>query len=59
MTTKLTVDIKVNESVVIGSSTVRLEKKSGQIARLVITANKETIIQTPNESRKSVIPSTT
>lgn len=55
---KLTVDIKVGETLIVGTTTIRLEKKSGQIARLVITADKETIIQTPNVARKSALQDT-
>ena len=35
---KLTADIKPNETITIGDTTVRLERKSGQIARLVFDA---------------------
>lgn len=53
MRTKLAVDLKVNETLIVGSATIRLEKKSGQIARLVVSAEKDTPIITPNEARKS------
>lgn len=35
---KLTVDLRSNETLTIGGATVRLDRKSGQIARLVIEA---------------------
>ena len=55
MKTKLAVDLKVNETLIVGSASIRLEKKSGQIARLVVSADKDTPIITPNEARKSVL----
>ena len=42
MKTKLAVDLKVGETLTIGSTTIRLEKKSGQTARLVVCAEKQT-----------------
>ena len=58
MKTKLTVDLKVNETLTVGSTTIRLEKKSGQIARLVVSADWDTPITTPNEARMSVLQAT-
>ena len=55
MKTKLAVDLKVGETLTIGSTTIRLEKKSGQIARLVVCAEKQTAITTPNVARMSAL----
>jgi len=44
---KLTVDLKVGETLTIGTATVRLEKKSGQLARLVVVADEGTTIKPP------------
>lgn len=51
---KLTVDIKVGETLTVGTTTIRLEKKSGQLARLVIQADNNTPITTPKAARMSV-----
>lgn len=53
--TKLTVDIKVGETLTVGTTTIRLEKKSGQLARLVIQADNNTPITTPKAARMSVL----
>ena len=58
MKTKLAVDLKVGETLTIGSTTIRLEKKSGQTARLVVCAEKQTAITTPNVARMSVLQAT-
>ena len=50
---KMTVNLKVGETLAIGAATVRLEKKSGQVARLVIEAAPDTQIKTP--ARKSAL----
>ena len=55
MKTKLTVDLKVNETLMVGSTAIRLEKKSGQIARLVVSAEPQTVITTPNAARMSAL----
>lgn len=44
---KMTVDLKVGETLTIGAATVRLEKKSGQVARLLIEAAPDTQIKPP------------
>ena len=44
---KMTVNLKVGETLAIGAATVRLEKKSGQVARLVIEAAPDTQIKPP------------
>lgn len=54
MTTKMHVDLKVGETLMIGSASVRLEKKSGQMARLVIEAEQDTKIKHP--ARMSASP---
>lgn len=48
---KLTIDLKVGETLTIGTATVRLEKKSGQQARLIITADEGIKIKAPNSRR--------
>lgn len=48
------VELKPGEVVMIGTASVRLEKKSGQAARLVIEAEQGTKIKTP--ARKSASP---
>lgn len=53
--TKMHVDLKTGETLRIGNTTVRLERKSGQLARLVVTADAETTITPPNAARKSVL----
>ena len=47
---KLTADIKPNETIAIGDTTVRLERKSGQIARLVIGAPEQVRITLPRQA---------
>lgn len=47
---KLTADIKPNEIITIGDTTVRLERKSGQIARLVIDAPEQVRITLPRQA---------
>lgn len=44
---KMTVDLKVGETLTIGAATVRLEKKSGQVARLLVEAAPDTKIKPP------------
>ena len=58
MKTKLAVNLKVGETLTIGSTTIRLEKKSGQTARLVVCAEKQTAITTPNVARMSALQTT-
>lgn len=45
--TKMIVDLRKNETLYIGGASVRLEQKSGQVARLVIEAAPETLIKPP------------
>ena len=47
---KLIADIKPNETITIGDTTVRLERKSGQIARLVIDAPEQVRITLPRQT---------
>ncbi len=57
---KMTVDIKVGETLQIGSATIKLKKKSGQIARLEVTADAGTEIRVPKTTaRMSALQSTT
>lgn len=57
-------DLKPGDVLTIGNATIRLEKKSGQLARLVVEADESTPITTPNarardsvagEARKSAL----
>ena len=53
MTTRhIYIDLKRGETLVIGGATVRLEQKSGQVARLLVEASEETVIKTPGELRR-------
>ena len=45
--TKMIVDLRKNETLYIGGASVRLEQKSGQVARLVIEAAPDTPIKPP------------
>lgn len=47
---KLTADIKPSQTITIGDTTVRLERKSGQIARLVIDAPEQVRITIPRQT---------
>ncbi len=49
---KMTVDLKVGDTLTIGTATVRLEKKSGQLARLVVIADEDTKIKAPNRLKE-------
>ena len=52
MAKRIHIDLKRGETLTIGGATVRLEQKSGQIARLVIEADESTPIKTPGDMRK-------
>lgn len=54
--TKFTTELKPGQSIVVGDTTITMERKSGQVARLVIQADESTKIITP--ARKSVLPDT-
>lgn len=45
------IDLKMGESLRIGGATVRLEKKSGQMARLRVIADADTKIVAPADRR--------
>ena len=47
---KLTADLKPSQTITIGDTTVRLERKSGQIARLVIDAPEQVRITLPRQT---------
>ena len=47
---KLTADIKPSQTITIGDTTVRLTRKSGQIARLVIDAPEQVRITLPRQA---------
>ena len=47
---KLTVDLRTNETLTIGEVRVRLERKSGQLARLVIDAPEQVRITLPMQA---------
>ena len=51
---KMSIDLKVGETLTIGGATVLLVKKSGQLARLVVTAAPDTQIKPP--ARMSALP---
>lgn len=53
--TKLHVDLKHGQVLLIGDTVIRLEKKSGQVARLLIEAAPDTPIKPP--ARMSASPS--
>lgn len=50
---KLIIDLKVGETLTVGNASIRLDKKSGQLARLVIVADANTPITPPNAKRDS------
>lgn len=45
--TKLHVDLKLGQVLIIGDTAIRLEKKSGQVARLLVEAAPDTKIKPP------------
>ncbi len=47
---KLTVDLRIGESLHVGDAIIQLERKNGQLARLVVTADNHIKI---NHKRKS------
>lgn len=49
MSKKMSVDLKVGEVLLIDGTAIRLEKKSGQVARLQISADEGTVIQNPQQ----------
>lgn len=53
MAKRIHIDLKRGETLTIGGATVRLEQKSGQVARLVIEADERTPIKTPGDMRKA------
>lgn len=50
---KLSVDIKVGETLTVGGADVTLVQKSGQLARLIVTADKATPITTPKQRKRA------
>ena len=46
---KLMVELKVGQSLKVGDAVVTLEKKSGQVARLVVTAPADVEIRKPQK----------
>lgn len=50
----LKIDLRVGESLMIGKATVQLEKKSGQIATLVIDADKSVLIRRIDDAGESI-----
>ena len=53
---KLIVDVKVGEKLIIGDTVVSLASKSGQLARLEIEASPDIKIITPKQQRMSAKP---
>lgn len=50
------VDIKVGETLQVGTATIKLTQKSGQVARLEVTAGSDTEIRVPKHiARMSVL----
>ena len=45
--TKMHVDLKPGQALIVGDAVIRLEKKSGQVARLLIEAAPDTQIKPP------------
>lgn len=45
--TKMHVDLKPGQVLIIGGAAIRLEKKSGQVARLLVEAAPDTQIKPP------------
>ena len=45
--TKLHVDLKPGQVLIVGDAVIRLEKKSGQVARLLVEAAPDTPIKPP------------
>lgn len=45
--TKMHVDLKPGQALIVGDAVIRLEKKSGQVARLLIEADPNTQIKPP------------
>jgi hypothetical protein len=55
MSKKMFVDLRAGDYLLIGSAKIRLEKKSGQVARLRVEADDDTLIQNPSTARKSAL----
>lgn len=56
---KMMVDVRVGEALFIGDTSIKLNKKSGQVARLEITTNPDIEIRVPKTSaRMSVLQMT-
>lgn len=56
--TRMKVDLKVGETLIIGDTKVSLEQKSGQLARLVIVAPDDMPIQPPGTRQRATEAST-
>ena len=54
---KLTVDLRPNETLAIGDARIRLERKSGQLARLSIDAPAKMPVTPPRRANQSDAPS--
>ena len=52
---KLNIDLKVGQSIQIGAATITLEKKAGQLARLVIEADPKIKIIVPTRMSASQV----
>lgn len=50
---RMFIDLKVGETLTIGTTLVRLEKKSGQVARLAIVADESTTVNIPKTRRNT------
>ncbi len=49
----LKIDLRPGQSLMIGEATVKLVKKSGQLACLIIEADKNVIIRRPEDGERS------
>ena len=49
---KLIVDVKVGQKLIIGQTVIKLESKSGQLARLVVESDPSIEIITPKQQQR-------
>ena len=54
---RMHVDLRMGESLIVGGARIRLEKKSGQVARLVIETDGNTTVINPQSARRSALQS--
>jgi len=56
---KMMVDVKVGEALFVGDTSIKLNKKSGQVARLEITTSPDIEIRVPKTSARMSVLQTT